>query len=86
MAVFPHLFRRTLATEMAANGVSLPSIQKVLGHASLSMTSDYVAVRTEHMRGALETLVQQRPRSHAEWRVGRGVQRRLFRGPQVPAA
>ena len=83
---FPHVFRRTLATELAAAGVSLPSIQKVLGHASLTMTSEYISVRDVQMRDALQAFVAQRPGCSKPLLVPGGVQCRLFREWQVPAA
>lgn len=41
--VHPHAFRHTLASELQAEGVSLPAIQKQLGHASLDGTAHYLA-------------------------------------------
>lgn len=42
--IVPHQFRHTYATEMIRAGVSLPSVMKLLGHASLNMTMIYVEV------------------------------------------
>jgi site-specific recombinase XerD len=42
--IVPHQFRHTYATEMLRAGVSLPSVMKLLGHASLNMTMIYVEV------------------------------------------
>lgn len=81
----PHLFRRTLATELARTGVSLPAIQKVLGHAHLSTTGDYVEVSVDEMRQALEQLDRQLPRSHPGENPG-AVQCRLFAGWGTSAA
>ena len=51
----PHTLRRCFATRQAINGMPLPVLQKVLGHASLSSTSVYVRA------GELENLVRFKP-------------------------
>ena len=51
----PHTLRRCFATYNAVNGMPLPVLQKVLGHASLASTSHYVRA------GDLENLVKFRP-------------------------
>ena len=51
----PHTLRRCFATHQAINGMPLPVLQKVLGHASLSSTSVYVRA------GDLENLVRFKP-------------------------
>ena len=51
----PHTLRRCFATYNAVNGMPLPVLQKVLGHASLASTSHYVRA------GDLENLVRFRP-------------------------
>jgi len=51
----PHTLRRCFATHQAVNGMPLPVLQKVLGHASLSSTSVYVRA------GDLENLVRFKP-------------------------
>ena len=86
VAAYPHVFRRTLATELARSGVSLPVIQKILGHAQLATTSDYVAVSVDDMRLALDELDRQVLRGHAGACFDEGVQRRLFCGWQALAA
>ncbi len=89
--VHPHLFRRTLATELVRVGVSLPAIQKVLGHSQLTMTAGYVEVRIDQMRVALEELARQRPASQAgdggrpAAAAAAAVQSRLFPGVQLLA-
>lgn len=40
--VHPHAFRATLAVELAREGVPLPAIRDVLGHANLSQTDAYL--------------------------------------------
>jgi site-specific recombinase XerD len=51
----PHTLRRCFATYNALNGMPLPVLQKVLGHASLSSTSVYVRA------GDLDNLVKFKP-------------------------
>jgi len=51
----PHTLRRCFATHQAVNGMPLPVLQEVLGHASLSSTSVYVRA------GDLENLVRFKP-------------------------
>ena len=51
----PHTLRRCFATRQAINGMPLPVLQKVLGHASLSSTSVYVRA------GDLDNLVRFKP-------------------------
>jgi site-specific recombinase XerD len=51
----PHTLRRCFATHQALNGMPLPVLQKVLGHASLSSTSVYVRA------GDLDNLVRFKP-------------------------
>lgn len=48
--IVPHQFRHTYATEMLRAGVSLPSVMKLLGHASLNMTMIYVEVVMEDLQ------------------------------------
>ena len=84
--VFPHLFRRTLATELARAGVSLPVIQDLLGHSRPSTTSDYVAVALEDMRQALDLFAGQLPRRRSGPLTAVALQCRLFSESQLSAA
>ena len=85
-ATYPHAFRRTIATQLARSGVSLPVIQEVLGHAHLSTTASYVGVEVEDMRGPLEALDRARLPGHTEPALLVNLQRRLFDDWQSPAA
>ena len=54
--VHPHMFRRTRATELYQNGVSLPLISRLLGHASLETTKIYAKPSLKMLRDAIESV------------------------------
>lgn len=43
----PHLFRHTFATNLIQQGVSLPVVQKLLGHSDIEVTMGYVHLSLE---------------------------------------
>ena len=47
--VHPHRLRHTYATELLRNGLTLPSVMKLLGHTTLRMTLRYVEVTNEDL-------------------------------------
>ncbi len=52
----PHAFRRSVATHLVRAGVTVPAVQKLLGHSSLQMTAHYVLVDLEDLHRAVEKL------------------------------
>lgn len=56
--VWPHKLRHTAATEMLEDGLSLPEVQLVLGHASLQTTSVYQHVRPEVLKAKMKARVR----------------------------
>ena len=54
--VHPHMFRRTRATQLYQNGVSLPLVSRFLGHASLETTRIYTKPSLEMLRNAIESV------------------------------
>lgn len=53
--VYPHMLRRTRATNLYQNGVELPLVSRILGHAQLETTRIYAKPSLEMMRAALES-------------------------------
>lgn len=51
-----HSSRRSFATHLAKNGVSLRIIQRLMGYADLRMLSFYIDVTEEDLSGAIATL------------------------------
>jgi len=54
--VHPHMFRRTRATQLYQNGVSLPLVSRLLGHASLQTTQVYAKPSLKMLREAIESV------------------------------
>jgi site-specific recombinase XerD len=54
--VHPHMFRRTRATQLYQNGVSLPLVSRLLGHASLETTQLYAKPSLKMLRAAIESV------------------------------
>jgi site-specific recombinase XerD len=54
--VHPHMFRRTRATQLYQNGVSLPLISRLLGHAMLETTRSYAMPSLKMLREAIESV------------------------------
>ncbi len=54
--VHPHMFRRTRATQLYQNGVSLPLVSRLLGHASLETTRLYAKPSLKMLRDAIKSV------------------------------
>jgi len=54
--VSAHTFRRSKATHMLLNGISLPVIQRFLGHGSIKTTEEYLEIGSEAMVKAVNSM------------------------------
>jgi len=52
--ISPHILRRSKASHMLLKGISLPVIQRFLGHESISTTEKYLELGTKAMNDAVE--------------------------------
>jgi site-specific recombinase XerD len=53
---FPHALRRSAATHMTRDGITVESVRQILGHRHLTTTMLYLDVSREDARRAVETL------------------------------
>jgi len=58
---YPHLLRHTFETALAANGVDLDTIRRLMGHTDIKMTLRYLHAAPDRMKGAVENLPFGRP-------------------------
>jgi site-specific recombinase XerD len=54
--VHPHMFRRTRATQLYRNGVDLPLVSRLLGHARLETTQIYASPSLKMLRDAITSV------------------------------
>lgn len=54
--VHPHCLRHTAATRMLENGATLPELQHVLGHSSVTVTAIYVHCDTTRQKGFMDKM------------------------------
>ena len=52
----PHLLRHTFGTTLAAAGVDLDTIRRLMGHTDIHMTMRYLHAAPDRMKGAVENL------------------------------
>lgn len=53
--VYPHMFRRTRATNLYQSGVALELVSRILGHSSTETTKRYAAPSMEMLKRAMES-------------------------------
>ena len=56
LKVYPHMFRRTRATDLYQNGVELELVSRILGHSSTETTKVYAKPSIEMLRKAIESV------------------------------
>lgn len=57
-AANPHRFRHTFAVDMITSGMSLPALQRILGHSQITTTMRYLNLSPEHVREEFDRAVQ----------------------------
>ena len=65
--VYPHMFRRTRATNLYQSGVALELVSRILGHSSTETTKIYAAPSIEMLRKAMETANEFMPDEKPIW-------------------
>lgn len=55
--IYPHRFRRTLATDLARRGMPIQEIQKLLGHSKIATTQTYIETRIEKVEASYRQYV-----------------------------
>ena len=51
-----HALRHTFASQLIANGVDLPSVQRLMGHTNIQTTMIYTHQTTDHLKSAISKL------------------------------
>ena len=55
--VHSHRFRRTFATNLAARGMEIQEIQKLLGHENINTTLEYVCISDDRVRASYQKYI-----------------------------
>lgn len=55
--ITPHMFRHTMATTALQNGMTVPEVQKILGHTNIETTMIYVRTDDEELRLKAKKLI-----------------------------
>ncbi len=66
-SVYPHMFRRTRATNLYQSGVALELVSRILGHSSTETTKIYAAPSIEMLRKAMESVNEFIPDEKPIW-------------------
>ena len=75
--VHPHMFRRTRATQLYRNGVALPLVSRLLGHAKLETTQVYASPSLKMLRDAITSV--ETPEQKAEKPIWEGNEEMIKR-------
>jgi site-specific recombinase XerD len=75
--VHPHMFRRTRATQLYQNGVDLPLVSRLLGHAKLETTQLYASPSLKMLRDAITSV--ETPEQKTERPLWEGNEKMLIR-------
>lgn len=77
--VYPHMFRRTRATNLYQDGIELELVSKILGHVMTETTKIYAKPSLQQMRDALESVEIPGQKEEAPlWRGNENEMARLF--------
>jgi len=63
--ITPHQFRHTLATDMIEQGVDIYTVKEFLGHASLSMTEQYVKIYLSSLKAKYDAYRVKKQQTYA---------------------
>lgn len=55
--IHPHRFRRTFATKLAARGMDIQEIQKLLGHTNINTTMQYVHINNDKIKASYNLFI-----------------------------
>ena len=55
--VYPHRFRRTFATGLAARGMDIQEIQKLLGHSNVNTTMKYIKINDDQVQASYRRFI-----------------------------
>lgn len=55
--VHPHRFRRTFATSLAARGMAVQDIQRLLGHSNINTTMQYICINDSKVKASYQQYI-----------------------------
>ena len=83
--VSPHILRHTFATTALQKGISLPTVQKILGHDRLATMAIYLNFTDVHIQEEFERKCESRPAGcAANWTAYAWFLRRCYSPPHPP--